>query len=399
MSALASLRILDLTRLLPGPFATLVLADLGAQVDKLEDTEAGDYLRHMPPLRDPASPHQAEPTSAMFLALNRNKRSACLDLKKPEGRDAFLRLVAHYDVVVDQFRPKVMDRLGLSHATLLERNPRLIVCALTGYGQTGPLAMRAGHDIDYLARAGILGFQGPQGGPPQTPGFQLADVSGALWCVIAILAAVAERARTNVGKILDVSMTEASMPFGIVSLAAALAGQPLERGNEPLTGGLAGYGVYATKDGKFVALGALEPKFWLTFAAAVGLPPDATGIIPGPHQPDLKRKVAAIFASRTRAEWEAFAKDHDCCLEPALEPAELDGDPHLKARGVFFDLESPWGTLRQLQTPASPSLAGARPPPRQGEHTEVVLREAGFDDAAIAKLRSSGTLRETPSPR
>ncbi|HEY2366496.1 MAG TPA: CoA transferase, partial [Polyangiaceae bacterium] len=146
MSALEGVRVLDLSRLLPGPFASLVLADLGARVDKIEDTDAGDYLRHMPPL--------VGDTSAMFLALNRSKRSACLDLKKPEARDAFLKLVDHYDVLLEQFRPKVMDRLGLSHAALLERNPKLVICALTGYGQTGPLAMRAGHDIDYLARAG-----------------------------------------------------------------------------------------------------------------------------------------------------------------------------------------------------------------------------------------------------
>jgi alpha-methylacyl-CoA racemase len=167
-SALEGIKVLDLSRLLPGPFASLVLADLGARVDKIEDTDAGDYLRHMPPLvpilgRVPgrASGLDEKDTSAMFLALNRNKRSARIDLKKPEAREVFLKLVASYDVLLEQFRPKVLDRLGLSHETLLERNPRLVICALTGYGQTGPLAMRAGHDIDYLARAGILGFQGP----------------------------------------------------------------------------------------------------------------------------------------------------------------------------------------------------------------------------------------------
>jgi len=398
MQPLHGVRVLDLTRLLPGPFATLVLADLGAQVDKLEDPEAGDYLRHMPPLQSAPAGGAAEPTSAMFLALNRNKRSICLDLKKPEGRAAFLRLVAHYDVVVDQFRPKVMDRLGLPHATLLAQNPRLIVCALTGYGQTGPLAMRAGHDIDYLARAGILGLQGPQTSAPQLPGFQLADVSGGLWCVIGILAALAERAHTGVGKIVDVSMTETSMPFGILSLASSLAGQTHVRGNEPLSGGIAAYGVYATKDGKFVALGALEPKFWLTFAAGVGLPPDVTGIVPGEHQTELKQKVAAIFASRPRAEWETFAREHDCCLEPVLDPRELEKDAHHTSRGVFFDVASPWGSLRQLKLPAI-DPGPSRPPPQQGEHTDGVLREAGFDDAAIETLRSSGTLRGTPSRR
>ncbi len=384
MAPLAGVRVLDLSRLLPGPFASLVLADLGAEVDKIEDTDAGDYLRHMPP--------QVAGTSALFLALNRNKRSACLDLKKPDGREALLRLVEKYDVVLEQFRPKVMDRLGLSHAALLERNPRLIVCALTGYGQTGPLAMRAGHDIDYLGRAGILGFQGPAGAPPVPPGFQLADVSGGLWSVIGILAALAERVRTDKGKIVDVSMTEASMPFGILSLASMLAGETHNRGAEPLTGGIAAYGVYATKDGGHVALGALEPKFWLTFAAGVGLPADMTGIVPGDHQPDLKKKVAEIFASRSRGEWIAFSKDHDCCLEPVLEPTELETDEQLAAREMFFEIDSPWGRLKQLKLPTMPKNA-TRPPPKQGEHTEEILREAGYDDAAIAALKSSGAAR------
>ena len=369
---LEGVSVLDLTRLLPGPFATLVLADLGAQVDKVEDTEAGDYLRHMPP-------------EEMFSALNRNKRSACMDLKKPEAQAALLSMVERYDVLIEQFRPKVMDRLGLGHDVLHARNPRLIVCALTGYGQTGPLAMRAGHDIDYLARAGIFGFQGPAGAPPQLPGFQLADVSGGLWCVIGILAALAERDKTGRGKLLDVSMTETAMPFGIVSLASVFAGQHPKRGEGPITGGLAAYNVYATKDGKHVALGALEPKFWLTFSAGVGLPADAMGVAPGDHQPALKAKVAAIFASRTRAEWEAFAKEHDCCLEPVLEPAELRADPQHAARGMFFGKTN----LKLPLCDAEERL----PPPKQGEHTDAILREGGISEDAIAALRRSGSVR------
>lgn len=174
MLPLSGIKVLDLSRLLPGPLASLVLADLGADVDKVEDTSGGDYLRVMPP----HSGSGADATSSIFLALNRNKRSAVIDLKKPKGKEALLRLARCYDVVLEQFRPGVLDRLGLSHATLLAENPRLVVCALTGYGQTGPLAQRAGHDLNYLARAGVLGFQGPEGAPPTVPGFQLADVSG-----------------------------------------------------------------------------------------------------------------------------------------------------------------------------------------------------------------------------
>ena len=382
---LRGVRVLDLTRLLPGPYATLVLADLGARVDKVEDTGAGDYLRLAPPL--------VGDTSALFLALNRGKRSCCLDLKKPGARDALLRLVERYDVLVEQLRPGAMARLGIGHDVLLERNPRLVVCALTGYGQDGPLAQRAGHDINYLARAGVLGMQGPAEGPPQVPGFQVADVGGALWSVVGILAALHERARTGRGRVVDVAMTEASMGFASAGFGALLAGHAPARGQEPLTGGLAVYRAYATADGGHVALGALEPKFWRAFCEGAGIPVDDEALTPGPHQPAMHARLEAIFASRTRADWEAFAREHDCCLEPVLAPREVPGDAQARARGLFFEVDSPWGRLAQLRTPLAPRDATPAPPPRAGEHTDEILREAGLDDAAIAALRAEGAAR------
>jgi alpha-methylacyl-CoA racemase len=385
MQPLLGTKILDLTRLLPGPFASLVLADLGAQVDKIEDLAGGDYIRGMPP-------HIGD-QSAIFLALNRNKRSACLDLKKPAAREVFLKMVEAYDVVFEQFRPGVMERLGLSHATLRERNPRLVVCALTGYGQDGPLALRAGHDINYVSRAGVLGMMGPREAAPQVPGFQLADIGGGLWSVLGILAALAERARTGVGSVVDVAMVEASMGFGIAGLGQLFGGQPPKRGDEGLTGGLALYATYLTKDGKAMSLGALEPKFWSAFAAGVGLEVDLAALYPGPHQAALKEKLVGIFQGKTRAEWEAFAKEHDCCLEPVLEPEELRSDPHLAARGMFFELQSPWGPLPQLRLPLTPRDREHSPPPRQGEHTDAILREAGIDAETIAALKRDGAAR------
>ncbi len=389
MLPLQGLKVLDLSRLLPGPFATLVLADLGAQVDKVEDLEGGDYLRHMPPQVGDGANAQ----SAIFLALNRNKRSACLDLKKPAAQAALRKMVKHYDVVLEQFRPGVMTRLGVSHEALLAENPRLVLCALTGYGQGGPLAHRAGHDINYLARGGVLGFQGPAGGPPQPPGFQLADVSGALWSVIGILAALAERDRTNKGRLVDVSMVESSMGFSIATLGAMFGGQTSSRGDDALTGGIAAYNVYATKDGRAMSLGALEPKFWMAFAAGVGLDADMSGITPGPHQVALKEKVAAIFRDKTRAEWEAFAKERDCCLEPVLEPQELAGDPHLQARKAFLEVASPWGVLTQLRLPTTPVDRAHGAPPKQGEHTDAVLREAGISEEEIRAMREAKAIR------
>ncbi|MGO8992016.1 MAG: CaiB/BaiF CoA transferase family protein [Polyangiaceae bacterium] len=384
MRPLTGTKVLDWTRLLPGPFATMVLGDLGAQVDKLEDMQGADYLRHMPP-------HIGD-TSSIFLALNRNKRSACLDLKKPSGREAFLALARHYDVLVEQFRPGVLDRLGVSHATLLAANPRLVICALTGYGQTGPLAKRAGHDLNYLARAGVLGFQGPPGAPPAVPGVQMADVGGGLWSVIGVLSALAEREKTGRGQVVDVAMIEASMPFAIASFGMGFSGTHARRGDEGLTGGIAPYNTYATKDGRAVALAALEPKFWMAFCAGVGIEAQIEALMPGPHQAEIKAKVSAIFLEKTRDEWAAFGAQHDCCLEPVLDPDEVAKDPHLASRQIFFTMDSPWGPIPQLRTPLTEVGATHAPPPRTGEHTEAILREAGIDQGAIAKLRADGAI-------
>ncbi|MBX3217649.1 MAG: CoA transferase [Labilithrix sp.] len=390
MIPLAGTKVLDLSRLLPGPLASLVLADLGAQVDKVEDAAGGDYLRVMPPH---ASGADVEPTSSAFLALNRNKRSAVVDLKRPEARAMFLRLVASYDVVLEQFRPGVLDRLGLSHQTLLEANPRLVVCALTGYGQTGPLAHRAGHDLNYLARAGVLGFQGPTDRPPALPGFQLADVSGGLYAVIGIMGALMEREKTGQGKLVDVAMIETALPFAIAGFGLAFGGQPPARGDEALTGGIAPYQTYATKDGGAMALASLEPKFWIQFCAGIGRDVDMSDLVPGPHQAALKAHLAGVFAEKTREEWVAFAGERDCCLEPVLTPDEARRDPHLAARNVFFELASPWGAIPQMRTPLTSLDRVHTPPPRQGEHTDAVLGDAGFSDDEIATLRAAGAVR------
>ena len=339
----------------------------------------------MPPMRGD--------TSSMFLALNRNKRSACLDLKKESGRAALLKLVESYDVLLEQFRPGVLERLGLGHAVLRERNPRLVVCALTGYGQDGPLARRAGHDLNYLARAGVLGMSGPAGAPPQVPGFQLADIGGGLWCIAGILAALHRRDATGEGSVVDVSMLESSMAFAFSGFGQLFGGSAPPRGDGPLTGGLALYNTYATKDGRFVTLAALEPKFWTAFCAGAGLEVDMGALFPGPHQASLKEMLRALFVSRTRAEWEAFGRQHDCCLEPVLEPGELRDDEQLRARGAFFEIDSPWGRIEQLKTPLTERGAEHGPPPRQGEHTDAILREAGLDEATIAAMRAEGSSR------
>lgn len=372
---LSGIRILDLSRLLPGPFATFVLAELGAEVDKVEDADAGDYLRHMPP--------SVDGINAVFRVLHRGKRSVVLDLKREEGRAAFLRLVPRYDVLVESFRPGVMERLGLSYDVLSALHPGLVMCAITGYGQTGPLAGRAGHDLDYLARSGVLSLGGPSEGPPEVPGTQLADVGGGgLVASTQILAALFARSRTGRGAYLDVAMCDGAASFGAFGLLSHLAGLDCAAGRGPLMGGIAPYRTYATRDGKAVALGALEPKFWAAFSRAVGLPVDMNALAPGPHQAEIIEQLTAIFASRTRAEWEAFAARHDVCLEPVLTPEEAVNDPHLRARDVLgYTSEG----VPYLRWPGgnSPEL----PAPAQGEHGDAILGEAGFTPEEIAELK------------
>jgi len=380
---LEGVRVLDLSRLLPGPFASLVLADLGAEVDKVEDPHGGDYLRHMPP--------QIGDQNAAFLALNRGKRSIVLDLKHADGRATLERMLPRYDVVLEQFRPGVMDRLGLGHQALREKFPRLVIAAITGYGQSGPLSQRAGHDIDYLARGGLLGLTGPIDRAPQPPGFQLADVSGGLWAVIGILAALRGRESSGQGAVIDISMTESAIPFAMIQLGNLFAGLPLRRGGEGLTGGIVPFGTYATKDGGAVALGALEPKLWRAFCEGVGLEFDMAALMPGPHQEPLRDRVAALFASRTRSEWVEFSERVDCCLEPVLTPEELPSDAQHRARGLFVEQHTPFGKSMQLRLPVG--APREEPPPAMGGQTDEILRDAGLVQEEIDKLRASGAVR------
>lgn len=377
---LAGLRVLDVSRLLPGPFAAMALADLGAKVDKIEDAGGGDYLRFMPP-------HVSTGQNAVFEMLNRGKRSVVLDLKKEPARAAFRKLITKYDVLIESFRPGVMAKLGLGYESLAALNPGLVYCAITGYGQTGPLAMRAGHDIDYLARAGVLGLTGPEDGAPQVAGVQMADIGGgSTYALVGILAALSARGITGKGRFVDVSMCEGSMSFGAFGLMSAWGGMSLPKGTGPLSGGIAPFGNYQTKDGRSVALGALEPKFWIAFATAVGLEPDMTALAPGEHQTEWKRRVTAVFAGKTLEEWIAFAEKVDCCLEPILTPEEVAQDPQHRARGIIADVPlRDGGTMPQIRTPIAATMATGFAP-RQGEHTAEVLREAGLTDEEIAGL-------------
>jgi len=375
---LQGIRVLDLTRLVPGPFCTLVLADLGADVVKIEEPRLGDYLRGMTPM--------AGAVGARFAALNRGKRSVALDLKAAAGRDALLRMAARADVLVDGFRPGVLDRLGVGADRLRDTNARLIVCAMTGYGSSGPLRERAGHDLCYEALGGIIGQTGQSGDDPTVPGVQAADFVGALWAVIAILGALRARDRTGLGSFLDLSIAESAMTLLCQQIAETAAGEPPARGEDRLTGGLARYGVYRTADGKHLAVAALEPKFWQALNEVLGRPYDASEI--EGDQRRIRTELQAIFATRTRAEWERAFAGRDACVAPVLEMTELADHELHRARASLFSLH---GTLH-VRPPAATARA-LSPPPALGEHTAEVLCEYGFSDAEIAELQMN---REQP---
>ncbi|ATB41076.1 alpha-methylacyl-CoA racemase [Cystobacter fuscus] len=384
---LSGLKVLDLSRLLPGPYATLVLADLGATVDRVEDPAGGDPLRQMPPLSDSGE-------SALFYGLNRNKRSLTLDLKSPAGRDAFLRLVRGYDVLVESFRPGVMDRLGLGWDALHALHPRLVYCAISGYGQTGPDRLQAGHDLNYVARAGVLGYGGQADGAPAFPGVQVGDIGGgSLFALVGVLAALHERERTGQGRFVDVSMTDGALAFLHMHLAARLflgdQAPPLRRGADVLNGGFAGYGLYRTADGRYLSVGALEPKFFAGVCEVLGRPELlADGYSPGEAGARVKAELTRLFAEHPLAYWMERFTGQDVCVEPVLEGDEVLADAQLRARGLFArSVDTPRGrTVTHLLTPLRLGDTPLRPPPSLGQHSREILQEAGLSLEEIEKL-------------
>jgi crotonobetainyl-CoA:carnitine CoA-transferase CaiB-like acyl-CoA transferase len=392
---LEGLRVLDLTRLLPGGFCSLLMADFGADVVKVEDTGIGDYIRWSPPYYEGA---EDSARSALFLALNRGKRSIRLDLKTEAGKEVLLRLAGDADVLLESFRPGVLSRLGVGYDELREVNPRLVYCAITGYGQDGPNRERSGHDMNYLGLNGLLGLTGEPDGPPIQSAGQIADIGGgALMALIGVMFALAERERSGEGQLVDCSMFDGALTWlALVAAELFATGRTPRRGQLPLAGALTCYRPYRCADG-YVTLGALEPKFWQAWCAGVGRE-DLVDHAFDPPGSDAHGAVSEIFAQRTREEWRAFAAEHDCCLEPVLELDEALESELAAAREMVVELDQPGveQPIRLLgvpvklsRTPADPVSA---PGPALGEHTDEVLAAAGYSADEIAALHRTGAV-------
>ncbi len=377
-TALGRLKVLDLSRQLPGPFCSMMLADLGADVVCI------------------ASPNDPMGIGIPFLA--RNKRHMTLNLKADSGREILLRLVDQVDIVLEGYRPGVPQRLGIDYDTLKQRNPRLIYCSISGYGQDGPYRDRVGHDINYLGYAGILNFVGAAGGPPVIPGVQIADIAGGgLMATIGILAAVIGREHTGRGQFVDIAMLDGSLACNAYHILMwFIKGQLPQRGGEQLTGRYPCYAVYETKDGRHVTVGAFEPHFWAALCRELGHEDFiATQWDEGDRREQMFRVLRETFRSKTLAEWLAQLGDKEICFGPVNTLEETFADPQLRHRQMAVEMEGPLGKTPAIGTPIklSDTPASIRtPPPYFGQHTDTVLAELGFSTAEIEALRAQGIL-------
>ncbi len=398
MSLLAGVRVLDLSLQLPGPFCTLMMADHGADVIKVDEPE--------PRVRNPFAAGDAPGLSPSDRYLNRGKRSLTLNLKSGDGKEIFRTLAEGADVVVEGFRPGVAERLGVDYATLAARNPRLVYCSISGYGQTGPMRSVAGHDLNYISYAGILGMSGRAGGPPAIPPVQIGDLfGGGMMALSGILMALVSRHSTGKGRWVDVSMTDGALAMLAFSAVDCLRGaRNPERGNMILTGMYPCYETYRCADGGYVSVGPLEAWFWKGLVSALGRDDLAElQYATGEEGARVKGELARVFATKTRREWERFFEEKDVCFSPVLDLDEALSHPNAAARAMVVAVESPvGGTDRQPGRPLKfagpgeewPAPAPPRRAPRLGEHDEEILKGIGYTAERIADLRRTGVIRK-----
>lgn len=387
---LEGIRILDLSMYLPGPFCTQILADFGAEVIKVEELSGEPGRQLYPVIGD---------KSALFYSVNRGKKSIALNLKSEIGKEIFIKLARQADVVVEQFRPGVMDRLGLAYEVLSQVNPRLIYCSISGYGHSGPLQYVAGHDLNYLSLAGVTGLTGTRNQPGMS-GVQIADLAGgSLQAVSAILLALLAREKTGRGQFCDIAMLDGAVSLLAYSLAECSAQGRLPTCNgETLTGGYACYQIYATADGKFVSLGAVEFKFWKGFCERIGRPEYIPYQWDSNRQEEILADIQAIMAGKTRDEWVEFFADDDICFTPVLNLEEMSLHPQVKDRNMVIKMEDVEGSGQDLMLTGcavklSDTPAVIKPVfPELGEHTEALLQELGYSPQDIIRLKEQKVL-------
>lgn len=389
MGSLDDLKILDFSTLLPGPYATLMLADMGAEVLKISSASRPDIVLDYPPFIGDTG------VSASQAWLGRNKKTMFLNLKTGEGKAVVKELVKEYDIVLEQFRPGVMEKLGLGYEDLKAVNPKLIYCSLTGYGQTGPLRDAAGHDINYMSRSGIISQAGRRESGPSLMNFQIADIAvGSMNSVIGILAAVNYRKNTGKGQYIDVAMMDGCVPFNSLDGAGFLvSGKEPKREGERLNGGCI-YDFYETKDGEYLSVGSLEPQFWSRFCTAIGREDLIEGTVYPPNIDEVKAEIRGILKTKTRDEWVEIFSHYDACVQPVLNLKEaLLEDEQVKEREMVVDVKLPLHedvSVKQLATavklsecPCEYKFAGYP----TGYHTKEVIEQLGMD---YAELKAKG---------
>ena len=389
MGSLDDLKILDFSTLLPGPYATLMLADMGAEVLKISSASRPDIVLDYPPFIGDTG------VSASQAWLGRNKKTMFLNLKTGEGKAVVKELVKEYDIVLEQFRPGVMEKLGLGYEDLKAVNPKLIYCSLTGYGQTGPLRDAAGHDINYMSRSGIISQAGRRESGPSLMNFQIADIAvGSMNSVIGILAAVNYRKNTGKGQYIDVAMMDGCVPFNSLDGTGFLvSGKEPKREGERLNGGCI-YDFYETKDGEYLSVGSLEPQFWSRFCTAIGREDLIEGTVYPPNIDEVKAEIRGILKTKTRDEWVEVFSHYDACVQPVLNLKEaLLEDEQVKEREMVVDVKLPLHedvSVKQLATavklsecPCEYKFAGYP----TGYHTKEVIEQLGMD---YAELKAKG---------
>ncbi len=376
---LSGVKILEVQGIGPGPFGTMMLSDMGADVVRVDRTRRVDTLPNDKPSLD-------------FLA--RGRRSVALDLKHPDGAETLLRLVEKADVLIEGFRPGVMERLGLGPDVCLERNPGLVYARMTGWGQDGPLAHAAGHDINYISLAGVLAHIGRAGEPPLPPLNLVGDFGGGgMLMAYGIVCALVERATSGQGQVVDAAMVD-----GVAALMSIIHGAQQsgwwseERGTNMLDTGAHFYEVYETKDGKYVSIGSIEPQFYAELVEKTGLAgEDLPGQMDRSQWPAMKERLREIFAQKTRDEWCEIMEGSDVCFAPVLSMSEAPRHPHIRARGTFVERDD---TFQAAPAPrfsrSTCEIQG--PPPRAGQHTDEVLSEYGFSREAVLKLRDANAV-------